>query len=61
VVPGSAFEAIAGHLGIARLVPADSPYAALGSSPTGFDWAVLALTGVGLAVAAYLVLRRRAR
>jgi hypothetical protein len=56
-----AFEAIAGHLGIARLVPADSPYAGLGSSPTGFYWAVLALTGVGLAVAAYLVLRRRAR
>ena len=56
-----AFEAIARHLGITRLVAADSPYADLGNASYGFCWTVLAITGVVLAVAAYLALRRRAR
>jgi ABC-type multidrug transport system ATPase subunit len=56
-----AFEAIARHLEVTRLVAADSPYAGLGHSSYAFYWAVLALTGVVLAAAAYLVLRRRAR
>lgn len=56
-----AFEAIARHLEVARLVTADSPYAGLGHSSSSFYWAVLALTAGLLAVAAYVVLRRRAR
>ena len=56
-----AFEAIARHLDVTRLVAADSPYADLGRSSTGSYWAVLAVTGVVLAAASYLVLRRRAR
>jgi ABC-type multidrug transport system ATPase subunit len=56
-----AFEAIARHLEVTRLVAADSPYAGLGHSSYGFYWTVLAVTGVVLAVAAYLVVRRRAR
>jgi len=56
-----AFEAIAGHLDVTRLLTADSPYAALGASSSGFYWAVLALTGALLAIASYLVLRHRAR
>jgi len=56
-----AFEAIARHLDVGRLLAADSPYADLGDSSSGFYWAVLAVTGVVLAAASYLVLRRRAR
>ena len=56
-----AFEAIARHLEVTRLVPADSLYAGLGHSSSGYYWAVLAVTGVVLAAASYLVLRRRAR
>jgi hypothetical protein len=56
-----AFEAIARHLQVSRLVAGDSPYADLGASSYGFYWTVLALTGVVLAGTAYLVLRRRAR
>jgi ABC-type multidrug transport system ATPase subunit len=56
-----AFEAIARHLQVSRLVAGDSPYAHLGDSSYGFYWTVLALTGVVLAGTAYLVLRRRAR
>jgi ABC-type multidrug transport system ATPase subunit len=56
-----AFEAIARHLEVGVLVAADSPYAGLGHSSYAFYWTVLSLTGVVLAVAAYLVLRRRAR
>lgn len=56
-----AFEAIAGHLDVTRLLTADSPYADLGASSPGFYWAVLALSGVVLAAASYAVLRRRAR
>ena len=56
-----AFEAIARHLGVTRLVAGDSPYTDLGDASYGFYWTVLAATGAVLAVAAYLVLRRRAR
>jgi hypothetical protein len=56
-----AFEAIARHLEVGRLVASDSPYADLGSSSSAWYWAVLAVTGVALALASYLVLRRRAR
>jgi ABC transport system ATP-binding/permease protein len=56
-----AFEAIARHLDVTRLVAADSPYAGLGHESSAHYWAVLAATGAVLAVAAYLVLRRRAR
>ena len=56
-----AFEAIAGHLDVTRLLTADSPYADLGASSPGFYWAVLAFSGVVLAAASYAVLRRRAR
>jgi ABC-type multidrug transport system ATPase subunit len=56
-----AFEAIARHLGTTRLVAAGSPYAGLGHSSSAYYWAVLAVTGVVLAAASYLVLRRRAR
>jgi ABC-type multidrug transport system ATPase subunit len=56
-----AFEAIARHLDVTRLVAADSPYAGLGHESPAHYWAVLAATGAVLAVAAYLVLRRRAR
>jgi hypothetical protein len=56
-----AFEAIARHLEVTRLVTADSPYANLGDSSSGFYWAVLAGMGLLLAGASYLVLRGRAR
>jgi energy-coupling factor transporter ATP-binding protein EcfA2 len=56
-----AFEAIARHLGVTRLVAGDSPYADLGHGTYGFYWTILAATGAVLAVAGYLVLRRRAR
>jgi hypothetical protein len=56
-----AFEAIARHLEVTQLVAADSPYAGLGHSSHVFYWTVLALTGIVLAAAAFLVLRRRAR
>jgi ABC-type multidrug transport system ATPase subunit len=56
-----AFEAIARHLDVARVVTGPSPYADLGGASYGFYWAVLVLTGVMLALAAYAVLRRRAR
>jgi len=56
-----AFEAIARHLGVARLTSADSPYADLGGAAYGFYWTVLAATGVVLALVAYLALRHRAR
>ncbi|HEX3222503.1 MAG TPA: ATP-binding cassette domain-containing protein [Nocardioides sp.] len=56
-----AFEAIARHLQVSRLVSGDSPYADLGASSYAFYWTVLGATGLLLAVAAYLVLRRRAR
>jgi hypothetical protein len=56
-----AFEAIARHLEVTRLVAGDSPYADLGHASYGFYWMVLATTGAVLAMAAYLVLRRRAR
>jgi hypothetical protein len=56
-----AFEAIARHLEVARLVSPDSPYAQLGEASYGFYWTVLAGTGALLAAAAYAVLRRRAR
>jgi hypothetical protein len=56
-----AFEAIARHLDVTRVVTADSPYATLGQERPVFYWTVLAATGVVLALAAYLVLRRRAR
>ena len=56
-----AFEAIARHLGVTRLIAGDSPYTSLGREPHGFYWTVLAATGAALAVAAYLALRRRAR
>jgi ABC-type multidrug transport system ATPase subunit len=56
-----AFEAIARHLEVTGLVAGDSPYADLGSSAPGFYWIVLAATGATLAVAAYLLVRRRAR
>ena len=56
-----AFEAIARHLEVTRLVAGDSPYADLGHASYSFYWAVLAATGAVLGTAAYLVLRRRAR
>ncbi|HEY3014881.1 MAG TPA: ATP-binding cassette domain-containing protein [Nocardioides sp.] len=56
-----AFEAIARHLEVTRLVGGDSPYADLGHASYGFYWTLLAAIGAMLAVAAYLVLRRRAR
>ena len=56
-----AFEAIARHLEVTRLMGGDSPYADLGHASYGFYWTVLAAIGAVLAVAAYLVLRRRAR
>jgi ABC-type multidrug transport system ATPase subunit len=56
-----AFEAIARHLEVTRLVAADSPYAGLGHSSPGIYWGVLAVSGVVLAAASYHVLRRRAR
>jgi hypothetical protein len=56
-----AFEAIARHLGVTDLLAGDSPYADLGQASSGFYWMVLAATGAVLAVAASLVLRRRAR
>jgi hypothetical protein len=56
-----AFEAIARHLEVTRLVTTDSPYAVLGQESPAFYWTVLAATGAVLALAAYLVLRRRAR
>ena len=56
-----AFEAIARHLDVTRLVAGDSPYANLGHDVPVFYWTVLATTGAVLALAAYLVLRRRAR
>jgi uncharacterized protein with PQ loop repeat len=56
-----AFEAIARHLGVDRLVGTTSPYADLGHSSYGFYWTILAATGAVLLAAAYLMLRRRAR
>ena len=56
-----AFEAIARHLEVGRLVGSDSPYSTLGHEAPVFYWAVLATTGAVLALAAYLVLRHRAR
>lgn len=56
-----AFEAIARHLGVTRLLGAGSPYAGLGSSSSAYYWAVLAITGAVLATASSFVLRRRAR
>ena len=56
-----AFEAIARHLGVHRLVGAGSPYTDLGQASYGFYWTVLAGSGAVLAVVAYVVLRRRAR
>ena len=56
-----AFEAIARHLQVSQLAAPASPYAELGSSTSGFYWAVLACTGTLLAAAAYVALRRRAR
>jgi ABC-type multidrug transport system ATPase subunit len=56
-----AFEAIARHLGVERLVGPTSPYADLGHSSYAFYWTVLAVSGAVLAAAAYLVLHRRAR
>jgi hypothetical protein len=56
-----AFEAIARHLGVTRLLTAHSPYAGLGHSSSATYWAVLTLTGLVLATASYGVLRRRAR
>ena len=56
-----AFEAITRHLRVTRLLTGDSPYADLGHASYGFYWAVLAATGAVLALAAFLVLRRRAR
>jgi ABC-type multidrug transport system ATPase subunit len=56
-----AFEAIARHLDVTRLLAAHSPYASLGRSSSASYWAVLAFTGLVLAAASYGVLRRRAR
>jgi ABC-type multidrug transport system ATPase subunit len=56
-----AFEGIARHLGVNRLVAVDSPYADLGHASCGFYWALLSAIGAVLGAAAYLVVRRRAR
>lgn len=56
-----AFEAIARHLGVDRLVGTTSPYADLGHSSYGTYWTILSATGAVLAAAAYMMLRRRAR
>lgn len=56
-----AFEAIARHVGVDRLVAADSPYAALGQDSYGFYWTILVVTGAVLAGSAFLMVRRRAR
>jgi len=56
-----AFEAIARHLGVDRLVGPTSPYEDLGHSSYAFYWTVLVVSGAVLAAAAYLMLRRRAR
>jgi ABC-type multidrug transport system ATPase subunit len=56
-----AFEAIARHLGVRRLVTADSPYAELGRTSSLTYWWVLAATGLVLLAAAYLAVRRRGR
>jgi ABC-type multidrug transport system ATPase subunit len=56
-----AFEAIARHLGVDRLVGTSSPYADLGHSSYAFYWTVLAATAAVLAAAAAVMLRRRAR
>jgi ABC-type multidrug transport system ATPase subunit len=56
-----AFEAIARHLEVPRLLGGGSPYSGLGHEASVFYWTVLATTGAVLALAAYLVLRRRAR
>ena len=56
-----AFEAIARHLEVARVVPDGSPYATLGEASTGFYWTVLAASAAVLTVAAYLAVRWRAR
>jgi len=55
-----AFEAIAGHLEVARLQTTGSPYAGLGAATYGTCWTVLAATAALVAGAAYVVLRRRA-
>ncbi|CUR56588.1 putative ABC transporter ATP-binding protein [metagenome] len=56
-----AFEAIARHLDVARLLAADSPYADLGHASHATYWTALAAFGAVFAGAAYLVLRQRAR
>jgi hypothetical protein len=56
-----AFEAIARHLDVAALVPAESAYAQLGASASPVYWAVLFGTCVVLAALALLIVERRAR
>ena len=56
-----AFEATARQLEVGRLVGGDSPYSSLGHEAPVFYWTVLATTAAVLALATYLVLRRRAR
>jgi hypothetical protein len=55
-----AFEAIAGHLGVAARIGPGSPYAGLGASPHSSYW--LLLTGFALVTAAgaYFAVRHRA-
>jgi hypothetical protein len=55
-----AFEAIARHLEVPGLLVDGSPYADLGQASSGLYWAILAASGTVLALAAFLVLRRRA-
>jgi ABC-type multidrug transport system ATPase subunit len=56
-----AFEAIARHLEVPGLLTDGSPWADLGHSSSASYWTVLAASGVVLALAAYVALRRRAR
>ena len=56
-----AFEAIARHLGVSRLVAADSPYAELGRSSSLTYGGFLAATGLVLMATAFLAVRRRGR
>jgi hypothetical protein len=55
------FEAIAGHLHVAALVPSASPYAALGASRPGTYWALLLAFILGTGAVAYVVVARRGR